>query len=666
MGMGKTIETLACIAGNPPTSEDRKNGITNTLVVVPGNAVSQWVNEVLKHYNKAMVVTHYKSSNKLNLEMLKQFSIWIASYEEINGQYPSEKAIRKDAGDENLTKNECDKLRPKYLGEIFTMKFFRVVLDEAHSINNYATKSPSLSSLPTPTVFLGHAPYELPKGHILEPIRVQLCREETIIYRLIEDMFRNVIMRNYQTAEAKPRQSWLNYELRLRQAVSHPFLLENVLKGLDMEDIEWLMKRLATVRKPGSFMKQVGRWCEEQFKIINPEDQNSENGIGEDNDPYAEFDMTPQLDLIKRNRTAADDDHFCFRCGCPPDDPYIPPCNHAFCRECIRTYIVSETRLGTEYIRCPLTRCRTIILDIEQFLDLPRPTNSQVPSRKAPSLSSPLKTLRGCGDDLKGIQPKSSPKQGTSTFLATADRNTSHPMTPSAKIAMARSMVVQWCSKYPTDKIIIYTQFVILGRIIGRVLQEEDIGFLYHFGSMTQHQKDEAKSEFKTNPNAKVMVASLKCSNVALNLECANRVILLDLYWNHTTEQQAFGRVFRMGQKKETYFARIMAENTIDERLYKLQCEKMEMIGKTILDFDPSTITLTDEDIIGLFGRVVKDKKGNIIRLDPYYTSDDDGDSSSDSEAEPGDSDSADDVGSISISSDNGANYGDSDSADDE
>ncbi|KAL2760226.1 hypothetical protein ACRALDRAFT_2062131, partial [Sodiomyces alcalophilus JCM 7366] len=62
-------------------------------------------------------------------------------------------------------------------------------------------------------------------------------------------------------------------------------------------------------------------------------------------------------------------------------------------------------------------------------------------------------------------------------------------------------------------------------------------------------------------------IASMRCGGQALNLTCANRVIMVDAWWNKAAEMQAFGRVFRLGQIKETHHVRILARETVDERI---------------------------------------------------------------------------------------------------
>ena len=114
-------------------------------------------------------------------------------------------------------------------------------------------------------------------------------------------------------------------------------------------------------------------------------------------------------------------------------------------------------------------------------------------------------------------------------------------------------------------------------------------------------------------------VAGIQCSGQALNLACANRVLILDLWWNSAMEQQAFGRVYRMPQHKETYFGRIMARNTIDERMAELQHQKLKVIGDAIKDHDSSKLTLSLEDIASLLGRPVRDAEGNIVDIVSDY-----------------------------------------------
>lgn len=74
-----------------------------------------------------------------------------------------------------------------------------------------------------------------------------------------------------------------------------------------------------------------------------------------------------------------------------------------------------------------------------------------------------------------------------------------------------------------------------------------------------------------------------------------------------------------MGQRKETYFARIMVKNSIDERLVQLQLNKLEMVANTIKDSDSSKTSLSLEEIASFFGRVAREPSGMIVNIEPDY-----------------------------------------------
>jgi SNF2 family DNA or RNA helicase len=71
---------------------------------------------------------------------------------------------------------------------------------------------------------------------------------------------------------------------------------------------------------------------------------------------------------------------------------------------------------------------------------------------------------------------------------------------------------------------------------------------------------------------------------VGLNLTMASRVIVIDPWWNNAAEQQAFCRVFRIGQKDTTFMTRLCVKNTVDERLIGMQERKQVEIDEVMAD----------------------------------------------------------------------------------
>lgn len=165
------------------------------------------------------------------------------------------------------------------------------------------------------------------------------------------------------------------------------------------------------------------------------------------------------------------------------------------------------------------------------------------------------------GDDFNGYQPKGI----HSLWLAESDR--SYPKVPLIQSSKTRAIlhtIDRWQDDAPDDKIIIFTQWVMMGKILGRSLQDKDINFVYNFGEMSVTERDRNLRTFENEKNVKIIIMGFKCGSQGLDMHYANRVILVDPWWNDDGEEQGFARVKRKVQKKPTFFLRLMAEDTID------------------------------------------------------------------------------------------------------
>ncbi|KAI0478648.1 P-loop containing nucleoside triphosphate hydrolase protein [Xylariaceae sp. FL0804] len=214
------------------------------------------------------------------------------------------------------------------------------------------------------------------------------------------------------------------------------------------------------------------------------------------------------------------------------------------------------------------------------------------------------KQLRKPGDDAHGRQPK-----GRSRFLEACDATPGKVVPPSAKMTAIKDSVLEWQHTAPDDKIIIFVQFSVSARIIGRMLEGEGISFLYFWGDMNGEARDKAIRDFHEKGDIKVLVAGLKCGSTGLNITCANRVISVDPWWNHSIEEQAFARVFRHGQTKSTYFRRLVVRGSIDERILDIQKKKMEEIEEAMVG-EKKSRELSIREKATLFGEVVERPEG--------------------------------------------------------
>ncbi len=64
MGMGKTVEVLACVIGNPPSKKDKSDQKATTLIVAPANSVEQWSTEIQKHCEQLQTCRYRTSKRK--------------------------------------------------------------------------------------------------------------------------------------------------------------------------------------------------------------------------------------------------------------------------------------------------------------------------------------------------------------------------------------------------------------------------------------------------------------------------------------------------------------------------------------------------------------------------------------------------------------------------
>ena len=93
---------------------------------------------------------------------------------------------------------------------------------------------------------------------------------------------------------------------------------------------------------------------------------------------------------------------------------------------------------------------------------------------------------------------------------------------------------------------------------------------------------------------------SLKAGGTGLNLTAANYVLLLDPWWNPAVEDQAADRAHRIGQKLPVTVYRVVAENTVEDRILDLHGDK-RAVSEDLLESAKGT-ALTPETLMGLFG----------------------------------------------------------------
>lgn len=119
---------------------------------------------------------------------------------------------------------------------------------------------------------------------------------------------------------------------------------------------------------------------------------------------------------------------------------------------------------------------------------------------------------------------------------------------------------------------------------MGRACQDEGWAAEQYHGKMSLGARDKAIRNFADNSDIRIFLASMRCGGLGLNLTMASKVIIMDPWWNNAAEQQAFCRVFRIGQKEKTFMTRLCVSNTVDARLIKMQDKKQKEIDQVMED----------------------------------------------------------------------------------
>ena len=99
-----------------------------------------------------------------------------------------------------------------------------------------------------------------------------------------------------------------------------------------------------------------------------------------------------------------------------------------------------------------------------------------------------------------------------------------------------------------------------------------------------------------------VFLISLKAGGTGLNLTGASVVVHADPWWNAAAENQATDRAHRIGQKNEVSVFKVIQQDTIEERIVKLQEAKRDIADKIVSSDNVSISSLSREDLMELLG----------------------------------------------------------------
>ena len=123
-----------------------------------------------------------------------------------------------------------------------------------------------------------------------------------------------------------------------------------------------------------------------------------------------------------------------------------------------------------------------------------------------------------------------------------------------------------------------------LGEVLALLRQRLDAEKItYEYLDGKTRDREARVARFQDDPSCSLFLLSLKAGGVGLNLTAAEYVFLLDPWWNPAVEMQAIDRTHRIGQSRPVFAYRLVARETVEERILELQAHK-RALADAILD----------------------------------------------------------------------------------
>jgi len=615
MGLGKTIEMLSLIhthrnevvkgdsiaTVNLPrmqkTSAVVEPAPYTTLVIAPMSLLAQWHSEAEKASKegtlKAMV--YYGAEKAINLQKLCCASnaanapnVIITSYGTVLSEF--NQVVAQDGN------------RASH-GGLFSLDYFRIILDEAHYIKNRSSKT-------------AKACYELSAKH-------RWVLTGTPIVNRLEDLFSLV-----RFLKVEP---WSNFSF-WKTFITVPFESGDFIRALDVVQTvlePLVLRRTKDMKTPDgkALVPLPGRTIEVEKIVLSQDEQdvydhiflraksvfaaNAEAGtllksyttifaqilrlrqscchptltrkpqiVADEEDDGLASDLANGLaddmdlsSLIERFTAEGDQDVNKFgahvlqqiqdeadaECPICSEEPMIDQavtgCWHSACKECLLNYIAHQ-RDKNQIPRC--FNCR-------------EPINAR----------DVFEVVRH--DHIPNSLPPPPPHALSSENAATA---THTPRTTSIRriglggSAKMQALLAHLKNTQRTEKgakSVVFSQFTSFLDLIEPALARDHLPFLRFDGTLSQKQRAQILTEFAASPRPYVLLLSLRAGGVGLNLTCAHKVFMMDPWWSFAVEAQAIDRVHRMGQQREVRVVRFVVAGSIEEKMLRVQERKKFM-----------------------------------------------------------------------------------------
>jgi len=654
MGLGKTIEMLSLIHSHtspeqqaamsngaldsvnslprlPKKSSEVEPAPATTLVVAPMSLLAQWASEAEKASQNGTlkVLVYYGSDKSANLQTLccganaaTAPNVIITSYGTVLSEFNGVAAMNGNRGTH---------------GGLFSVDYWRIILDEAHMIKNRQSKTAKacyelaathrwvltgtpivnrLEDLFSLVRFLRVEPWSnfsfwktfitspFEKGDFVRALDVVQTVLEPLVLRRTKDMKtpdgEALVPLPPRTIEieriklSQPEQEVYNHIY----ARAKRTFAANVEAGTLMKSYTTIFAQILRLRQSCCHPILT------RNKAILAEEQDAEEAADIANGLADDMDLSALLERFEAEEGEQDASKFgshvlkqiqeeaemeCPICSEEPmEEQAVTGCWHSACKKCLLDYIEHQVQKG-EVPRC--FNCREPVNARDVFEVIRHEYDDEEEGHVDDSMvaGGRLTEVMDVSDHEEAEEedlyystqaPPSNPAAATSKPKPTKQPRISLRRVnqlSSAKITTLISHLRRLKNTDRQSKTVIFSQFTSFLSLLEPALASSRITYLRFDGSMSQKARTATLDKFNNAPGFTVLLLSLRAGGVGLNLTCAKRVFMMDPWWSFAVEAQAIDRVHRMGQVSEVSVVRLVVGGSIEEKMLKVQERKKFM-----------------------------------------------------------------------------------------
>lgn len=580
MGLGKTVSTLSLIHNVPFDKDfDQKLAVKSsyaygtTLIIVPTSLLSQWQEEFQKANNdNASVLVYYGNDTDIDLRTSlcspSPPMVILTTYGTVQHEWSKYAAVDRGLSKEGL----------------FSVKFFRTVLDEGHNIRNRLAKTTK-------------ACYELQSARKWLLTGTPIINRLDDLYSLIKflelEPWANISYWNTFITVPFAKKDY-KQALDVVQSILEPILLrrtKNMRKDgkllVDLPDKEvvierirfsprerrlydWFLARAETSVKDGIRRGDIlKKYTTILVHILRLRQICCHSGLitggGDEMDEDLSAKQITPLEIPDEFLKATE--------TFPPNEMNIaiakihqlfPDVRDLECSICINQPIPMDNIAFTE---CAHPFCLSCILEHCNFRE------TQGRKASCPNCNAEISTSRL-------LRPTTTVKvnEGGSYSL-----NHYSDSMRSSKLNALLSHLRNIKETCPNEKVVVFSQFSSFLDIMEAEISKEKGFTVFKFDGRLSFEKRKKVLEHFKRPGdtVTVLLLSLKAGGVGLNLTEASKAFMCDPWWSPSVEDQAIDRIHRIGQSNNVKVVRFIMEGSIEEKMLKIQ-ERKRTIGEAV------------------------------------------------------------------------------------